>query len=295
MTLEPPAVTGAIGGRLRHANGGHGIAPSKETRPGAQTIDLEISRLARLVTLDYEHQRKEAAERLDIRASTLDRLVLAERAKSSDGGKQGRALSLPDPEPWPHSVNGADLLRELAANIRQHVVMREEAADTAGLWVVHTYLVDCFGTSPRLAITSPERGCGKTTALDVLSRLVSRPLPTTNASASAIFRVVELHRPTLLIDEADTFLPENEELRGILNSGHRRGGFVIRTVGEEFEPRRFATYAPCAVALIGKLPPTLADRSVAIELRRRRSDEQIEPFRFDRTDHLDQLARKVAR
>jgi hypothetical protein len=131
--------------------------------------------------------------------------------------------------------------------------------------------------------------------LDVLSRLVSRPLPTTNASASAIFRVVELHRPTLLIDEADTFLPENEELRGILNSGHRRGGFVIRTVGEDFEPRRFATYAPCAVALIGKLPPTLADRSVWIELRRRRSDEQIEPFRFDRTDQLDQLARKVVR
>ena len=53
----------------------------------------------------------------------------------------------------------------------------------------------------------------------------------------AIFRVVELQRPTLLIDEADTFLPENEELRGILNSGHRQGGSVIRTVGEDFEPR----------------------------------------------------------
>jgi Protein of unknown function (DUF3631) len=104
-----------------------------------------------------------------------------------------------------------------------------------------------------------------------------------------------MQRPTLLIDEADTFLPENEELRGILNAGHRQGGFVIRTVGEEFEPRRFSTYAPCTVALIGKLPVTLADRSVSIELRRRRLDEPIEPFRFDRTEHLDQLSRKVAR
>jgi putative DNA primase/helicase len=173
--------------------------------------------------------------------------------------------------------------------------MHNHAADMTALWVVHSFLVGCFCISPRLAITSPEKGCGKTTALDVLSRLVSRPLPTANASASAVFRVIEMLRPTLLIDEADTFLPENEELRGILNSGHRQGGYVIRTVGEEFEPRRFSTYAPCAVALIGKLPPTLADRSVSIELRRRRADEPIEPYRFDRTDHLDQLARKVAR
>jgi hypothetical protein len=43
------------------------------------------------------------------------------------------------------------------------------------------------------------------------------------------------------------------------------------------------------------LPSTLADRSVSIELRRRRWDEPIEPFRFDRTEHLDQLARKAAR
>jgi putative DNA primase/helicase len=291
LKLEPNA-------RLRRKSGDHCIADLCDTRPDAElesTADVEINRLAKLATLEYERQRKEAAERLDIRASILDRLVAAERAKSSEGGKQGRALSLPEPEPWPRSVNGADLLDQLSASIRRHVVMHDHVADTAALWVVHTYLVDCFGTSPRLAITSPEKGCGKTTALDVLSRLVSRPLPTTNASASAIFRLIEMQRPTLLIDEADTFLPENEELRGILNSGHRQGAFVIRTVGEEFEPRWFSTYAPCAVALIGKLPPTLADRSVSIELRRRRSDEPIEPFRFDRTQHLDQLARKVAR
>jgi putative DNA primase/helicase len=255
----------------------------------------EISRLAKLGMLEYERERKEAAESLNIRAPILDRLVATERDKFNDDGKQGRALSLPEPEPWPQPVNGADLLDAMSASVRRHVVMFDYAADTAALWAIHTYLLDCSGISPRLAITSPERGCGKTTALDVLSRLVSRPLPTANASASAIFRVVEMQRPTLLIDEADTFLPENEELRGILNSGHRYGGSVIRTVGEEFEPRSFSTYSACAVALIGKLPATLADRSVPIELRRRRTDEPIESFRFDRTQHLDQFARKAAR
>lgn len=280
--------------KLDRLNGGHGFAHPPE-EPNDSEAAAEIDRLAKLAPLEYERQRKAAAERLDVRASILDRLVAAERLKFATDGKQGRALSLPEAQPWPQAVDGADLLNELSAGIRRHVVMHDHAADTAALWAVHTYLFDCFGISPRLAITSPEKRCGKTTALDVLSCLVSRPLPTANASASAIFRVIELQRPTLLIDEADTFLPENEELRGILNSGHRQGGSVVRTVGEQFEPRSFSTYAPCAIALIGKLPSTIADRSVSIELRRRREDEAIEPFRFDRTEHLDRLARQAAR
>jgi len=257
--------------------------------------DSEISRLAKLSLIEYERTRKDAAERLNVRAPILDRLVEGQREKLGNDSKQGHALRLPEPEPWPDPVNGAELLDALAISIRQHVVMFDHAAETVALWAVHTHLIDCFGISPRLAITSPEKGCGKTTVLDVVARLVYRPLPTANASAAAIFRVVELQRPTLLIDEADTFLPENEELRGILNSGHRHGGSVIRTVGEEFEPRSFSTYSACAIALIGKLPATLADRSVPIELRRRKPDEPIKSFRFDRTEHFDQLARKAAR
>ena len=263
---------------------------SVRARPGAgdpatappEPDDVEISRLAKLGTLEYERERKAAAERLDIRASILDRLVAAERETSGDD-RQGRALILPEPAPWPEPIEGTDLLDALSAAVRGHVVMADHAADTAALWAVHTYLLDRIGISPRLAITSPAPGCGKTTALDVLARLVWRPLPTANTTASAVFRVVEMQRPTLLIDEADTFLRENEELRGILNSGHRQGGSVIRTVGEDFEPRTFSTFSACAIALIGKLPTTLADRSVPIELRRRRPDEPVEPFRFDRT------------
>ena len=262
---------------------------------GSSDVDREISRLAKLGMIEYEQERKDAAARLNLRTSILDRLVAAERDELNEGGRQGHALNLSEPEPWPEPVNGASLLDAIVANVRQHVVMFDHAADALALWAVHTYLLDSFGVSPRLAITSPEKGCGKTTALDVVLHLVRRPLSTANASAAAIFRVVELQRPTLLIDEADTFLPENEELRGILNSGHRQGGSVIRTVGEEFEPRSFSTYSACAIALIGRLPATLADRPVAIELRRRRADEPIKPFRFDRTGHLDQLARKAAR
>jgi Protein of unknown function (DUF3631) len=257
--------------------------------------DVEISRLAELGTFEYERERRDAARRLEIRAPVLDRWVAAKRNQSDVNGKQGHALSLPEPKPWPEPIIGADLLDRLSTIIRRHVVMADHAAETTAFWVIHTYLLDCFGISPRLAIASPERGCGKTTLVDILSRLVMRPLPVANATASAVFRVVEIQRPTLLIDEADTFLSESDELRGILNSGHRQGGAVIRAVGENLEPRSFSTYSACAIALIGKLPSTLADRSVPIELRRRRADEIIEPFRFDRTETLDQLASQAAR
>ena len=105
-----------------------------------------------------------------------------------------------------------------------------------------------------------------------------------------------MHRPCLLIDEGDTFVELSEELRGILNSGHRHDGAVLRVVGEDLEPRLFATFSPCSVALIGELPPTLADRSILIDLKRRRSaDGDVTSFSLDEVGHLDLLARQSAR
>ena len=147
------------------------------------------------------------------------------------------------------------------------------------LWAIHTHVFDSFEHSPRLAITSPEKGCGKTTTLDIMGELVARPLPTSNATPSAIFRTIE----------------NNEELRGVLNAGHRRGGQIIRTVGDDYEPRQFSTWTPAAIAMIGRLPDTLEDRSVSIVLRRRRPTERVQQFRSDRPQDLKQLARKIAR
>jgi hypothetical protein len=221
-----------------------------------QLPKLEIKRLARLSAVQYERERKPAAERLGIRSAILDRLVQAERP-NDDSGKQGRPVSFAEPEPWPDPVGGAGLLDAVAEAVSRYVVLPEHSRDTAALWVLHTYLLDCFLVSPRLCACSPIKRCGKTTLLDVLAHLVLRPLPAANVTSSAIFRVVEAHRPTLLIDEADTFVFENDELRGVVNSGHRRGGSVLRIVGDDHQPHAFSTYSACAIALIGQLPDTL--------------------------------------
>ncbi len=259
--------------------------------------DIELAGLAKLSLVEYEKERKAAAERLGFRASTLDALVQAERDRigGGDDGKQGRAIAFPEPEPWPGSVDGAALLDEISATLKRYVIMDEHARHSAALWIVHSYLLDCFMISPRLAVRSPLKRCGKTTLLDVLGCLVLRALPTANVSAAAVFRVVEGYRPTLLVDEADTFLAEADDLRGVLNSGHRRGGSVLRTVGDDHEVRAFATYAAVAIALIGNLPDTLADRSISVDLKRKLASETTESFRVDRVAHLEVLARKAAR
>jgi len=175
--------------------------------------------------------------------------------------------------------------------------MPEHSRHACSLWVAHTHLLDCTMITPRLGVLSPTPRCGKTTLLDVLGQFVARPLTAANVSASSVFRVIEEYRPTMLIDEGDSFLPDNEDLRNVLNSGHRRGGHVLRTVavGDDFEVRRFSTFGACAIALIGRLPNTLADRSVPIKLTRRKQNDPIASFRLDRVEHFVTLTRKLIR
>src|SRR5271166_3569685 len=258
-------------------------------------IDAEIERLSKLSSVAYEHQRVAVARRIGVRATVLDMLVRGKRQPETANG-QGQPLDLPTPELWPDRVDGAALLSEMTVAIRKYVVMEAGCPEAVALWTLHAHALDAFQISPRLAVTSPEKRCGKTTALDVVYSLAPRPLSTSNTSAAAIFRTIEAARPTLLIDEADTFLTNNEEIRGVLNSGHRRSAaYVLRLVGDNHEPRQFSTWAAVAIALIGKLPETLQDRSILIRMRRRLSSESIAQFRADRTDDLKVLARKAAR
>jgi hypothetical protein len=264
---------------------------------GPDSAGAEIVWLATVSSLRYEKERRAAAKRLGVRSGILDGLVKAERKNSAgDGsGLQGHAIELPEPKASESPVDGAALLDEIVSEIQRYIVLPVHAARACACWVVHTFLAVHFLVSPRLSISSPTKGCGKTTLLDVLYRLVLRPLLASNVTPAAVFRVIEKYKPCLLIDEADTFLGVNDELRGILNSGHRKGGSVLRVTGDDLEPRQFATFAPCGIALIGTLPPTLADRSIPVELNRRRPNEPVESFRPDRAGRLEQLARQAAR
>lgn len=217
----------------------------------------------------------------------------------SDGRRedqQGRALELSDPEPWPEAVDGAELLSELAGLFRRYVVLPDPATGALSLWVLHAYALDAFAISPILVITSPTKRCGKTNAMRVLALVAPRPLLSSNVSAAALFRTVEAARPTLLMDEADTFVKLSEEHRGLLNAGHTRDAAqVVRTVGENHEPRVFSTWCPKAVAAIGRLPGTIEDRAIVVTMRRRTVDEPVDRLRPDRIRAEAEVLRRKAR
>ena len=215
------------------------------------------------------------------------------KALTDDGG--GKAVKLYEPEPWPDPVDGATLADDIAATIHSTVVMATESADTAALWTIFTHVHDAARFSPVLGIVSPSPECGKTTLLSTVALMVPKPLWANNITGAAVFRSIERWQPTLVVDEADSFLSDNEELRGVLNSGHNKdAAFVIRTTGDEHEPRQFRTWCPKAIALIGKLPPTLISRALLIELRRFGVTEHVEPL-DDHRDHILTLGRQCAR
>lgn len=156
------------------------------------------------------------------------------------------------------------------------------------LWAAHAHALDAFDSTPRLALLSPEPGSGKSRTLEVLELLVPRPMFTMNCSAAAMFRKIAdpEGRPTILLDEADTvFGPrsakEHEDLRGMVNAGHRRGATATRAAprGREIVVEDFETYAAVALAGLDDLPDTIMTRAVVVRMRRRAPDETVEPFR----------------
>ncbi len=260
-----------------------------------QEPQATFARLAALSLVEYDRARAAEAEKLGVRLGTLDDGVEKYRQQDDDAGMSGRALSLPAPEPWTEPVHGAALLEAVVETITRYVALSQAAAVAIALWCVHAHAFEAFYISPRLAIVSPEKRCGKSTLLRVMQPMLPKALSAANITVAAMFRTVEACRPALLIDEADSFLKDNEDLRGIINSGHGRDGQVIRLVGEDHEPRVFSTCCPVAIAAIGGLPGTIEDRSIIIQMRRRRPEEEVARFRIDRVVSLQVLSRKAAR
>jgi putative DNA primase/helicase len=205
----------------------------------------------------------------------------------------------PTIEPWPHSVPGNLLLDAMASLLRRFIVLSSAAADAEALWCLHTYVHDIANVSPNLCLSSPEKRCGKTQNLQVLGCLVLRPLHTSNVTVAALMRAIHDYGPTLLIDEADTIFTHGRhaELRGILNAGlYRANAFVLRCRGERNQPTPCSVWCPKAIALIGRLPTTLEDRSIVIPLRRRRPGESVDVLHHDTLDReLEPLRPKAAR
>ena len=276
------------------ASKGKGALPVPDPLPEALSIVGVVLRLATLPALEYDQVRQSEADNLGVRVSTLDKEVA--NAKQGRQEQGGQAPMFPKVELWNQSIAGDELLNEILATIQQFIVCDRDVAIATTLWIVFTWLVDSVQVAPLAVITAPEKRCGKSQLLNLIGKLSRRPLVASNISPAATFRVIEAHCPTLLIDEADSFFRENEELRGVINSGHtRQSAYVIRTVGDDHEPRQFSTWGAKAISGIGQLTDTVMDRAIVLELRRKLPNETVQRLRHAEVGLFKRMASMLAR
>lgn len=243
---------------------------------------------------------KPEAERLlaDLAAEAF---VRRQSDPDPDGADEERSRWAP-PEPWPTAVDGGLLLDGIHRVLREYLILpRAEDYDALALWIVFTHAHDAFEHSPLLIVTSAERGSGKSRVLDLLACLVPKPWAMLSPSDAALFRVIEQHHPTLLLDEADNIeWAKRGELLSLLNGGFkRRGSTIPRCVGEgaAMEVKDFSVWCPKAFASLRlELADTVVSRSIVIRLERKLPTERVARFYATKTEAaLDPVRRQTAR
>jgi hypothetical protein len=233
---------------------------------------------AEVRVLDLDPTRSDGYDLTDYLGMLREERLTPEQQRSLLETRAPRA-PLVEPE------RGFEALGQVVSFLRRYVVLTAEQADAIALWVVHTHAFEAAEATPYLAITSAEKESGKTRLLETLELLVAKPWLTGRATPAVLTQKIDAEEPTLLLDESDAAFGGEKEyaevLRGILNTGYRRGGktSVAVATGRDFSYRDLSTFSPKAIAGIGKLPDTVQSRSIPIRLKRKASEERVERFR----------------
>ena len=276
---------------------GHGDGERSGDGSGDEDDEILILELSALGALQYAKRRKEAAKKLGIGVGELDKVVAQARAEL--GGNDDAPVLY---EYWivecsSEPVDGEALLRQLMDCLKRYVVMTEDQTLVVALWIIFTWLHGKIAVhSPLLLVTSPQANSGKSTLLGVISFLACRALQSVSISGPALFRSIEKWQPTFVIDEADTVLVHNEDLKEVVNSGWTRGQCVIRCDPDTHEPRPYSTFAPKAIGMKGrKLPDTTLSRAIIVAIKRKRPDEITKDFDHLDTEDFGRLRQQIAR
>jgi hypothetical protein len=182
-------------------------------------------------------------------------------------------------------VQLARILTDIERFLRKYIVLNDDQVVAVTLWIVHTHTIEAADTTPYIHATSATKRSGKTRLLEVAEPVVRSPWLTGRTSAAALVRKIDAEQPTFLLDEIDAAFGGEKEfteaLRGILNSGYKRSGKASLCIGKgaDLSVRDFSTFCPKMLAGIGKLPDTVADRSIQIQLRRRMVSEPVQRWR----------------
>jgi putative DNA primase/helicase len=204
-----------------------------------------------------------------------------------------------DVEPHHDPVNPAELLDEIKSTLEQYIVLTPYQVVAVTLWIALSWFVAVMQVLPLLLIDAPDKECGKTQLLDVVGRMTARGFTVANITLAALFRVIDQYLPTLLIDEADTFFRDKSEITGLINAGHTKSSaWVLRLVGDYFDPKKFSVWCAKAIAGISlkkHLPDSTMSRGIVIKMRRKMVNEKVKRLRHAEPGLFDEIKSKMAR
>ncbi|MBN2238673.1 MAG: DUF3854 domain-containing protein [Dehalococcoidales bacterium] len=141
----------------------------------------------------------------------------------------------------------AVLFKEIRQFLHHYLELPEDFEEITSLYVLLTWVYEFAPSIPYLRVIG-DWGTGKTRFLQVAGNICFRPMFASGATTpSPIFRILELFRGTLVLDEAD-FNDSGawNEMVKLLNNGYRPGMPVLRADKEngKWYPRSYQVFGP---------------------------------------------------
>ncbi len=256
----------------------------------------QIALISKMDDLAYGMQRKEISTQLGVNLKTFDNL---RKQKQADYLQEASDDIVENTSPWHNPIDSVEIGNDLQRLIFHHLALKhEEYATAIVLWSFSTWFIDAWQIMPHLFFRSLAKGSGKTKALQIVEAFSARSYVCSNITSAALFRVIEKHSPTLILDEVDRYLAAKDELNGIMNAGHTRRTATVTRLEErdgDYIPRKFNVFGGKCMAGIGKQLDTMMDRSIIIKMEKRLQDESVTKLPLTFFENQNELRRKIAR
>lgn len=269
--------------------------------PATLSIEGEIQKICRLPRMEFEKQRKEAAKQFGIRVAVLDAMRAEMSINEDDAADDiANALIRRMPQPWAEPVRLGDVLTEFEALIKKHHGCSEHQRVLVAIWAAHTYAYWHFQFTPRLALSSPHPGCGKTTLMNILALTCFKPIDCDSITAANLRRIKAITGwAVLLLDEISEQIAASDELDTVLRSGFEIGKRSMRLVVDSagnYTPASFEVDLACAVSGLTAVAGALSSRSIHLVLQPKADEVELTKLREPGCkEALMQIGDKLAR
>ena len=269
---------------------------------GPEARNGALDEVSRLSDEQYERARKATAPMLGFgRVNALDKARIARIAERQATQKDDEE----EEEVWPDPIlDIGEVLDDAVIEVSRYIKATPAAIDTVVLWAAGAHVQQRadlhINIAPRIYVTSPVPGCGKTLLLEIIAALTPRSMMLSSTSVSGLFREIDATKPTLCLDEFDKQMAgASQEHMAILDSGHRRtSAYVLRSAKTEdgqFIREKFSTFTAMAFSGIKKLPDAMTSRCIIVSLQRAGADDKLEHLIDGASEKLTEIRRKLAR